>query len=70
MKQRPITNWDDVPVIMDPVYAARLLGLTPTRVREMCRNSEIPCTRFGKLWRICKGDLQSFMEGKAVEKVS
>jgi len=69
MKQKPVTNWDDVPVIIDPVYVARLLGVTPTRVREMCRKEQIPNTKLGKLWRISKEDLRNYMEGKSIEKV-
>lgn len=54
-KQRPITTWKDVPVIMDTAYVAMLLGLTINEVRAMAVRGDFPAVKPGKrAWRFEK----------------
>lgn len=54
-KQRPITTWKDVPVIMDTAYVAMLLGLTINEVRAMAVRGDLPAIKPGKrAWRFEK----------------
>lgn len=46
------TDWDEVPLIMDPVMVSRLIGRTVESVTRMCRNGEIPAVKLGREWRI------------------
>lgn len=57
-KQRPITTWEQVPVVMDTAYVAMLLGLTLNEVRLMASKGELPATKPGKrAWRFEKTSL-------------
>lgn len=47
-KLRPVTAWEQVPVLMDTAYVAMLLGLTQDVVRIMARNGELPAIKPGK----------------------
>lgn len=55
--QRPITNWDDVPVIIDVPYAARLYGINADRACRLCRAGKLPAFKVGKLWRLRREDV-------------
>lgn len=61
-KQRPITTWDQVPVVMDTAYVAMLLGLTLNEVRAMASRGELPATKPGKrAWRFEKTSLMKVL---------
>lgn len=51
---RPITSWEDVPVIFDIPMAARLLGKTPESLTKRCQDGNFPAFKDGKSWRITK----------------
>lgn len=54
-RQRPVTTWDQVPVVMDTAYVAMLLGLSEDEVRTMASRGDIPATKPGKrAWRFEK----------------
>lgn len=54
-----ITNWDDVPVVVDITYVANLLRFSTERVRQLCVSGEIPAVKIGGLWRISKQALMA-----------
>ena len=55
IKKRPITTWDQVPVVMDTKYAAMLLGITPNKVMEFARTGKLPGIKPGRrAWRFEK----------------
>lgn len=58
-----ITNWDDVPVIIDVRYATALLGLSRTTVLKLLQNGDIPAVKFRRQWRIDKENLRKFIKG-------
>lgn len=55
IKKRPITTWEQVPVIIDTKYAAMLLGITPNKVMEFARAGKLPGIKPGnRAWRFEK----------------
>ncbi len=61
MKKRYITNWNDVPVVVDLAYVAIILGVTPETIRNEIKKGNIPATRVGHMWRILKEDLMAYL---------
>ena len=61
MKSRPITNWDQVPIIMDIPMVARILGYHPERIRQLIKLNKIPAYKIGQSWRIEKQDLIDYL---------
>lgn len=61
MKNKNITSWDEVPVIMDIPYAARLLGFTTDVLSRKCQKGEIPAHKIFNKWRIRKDELMQFI---------
>ena len=54
-RQHIITDWNDVPVVMDLAMAARVLGVTERHLASLCREGKMPEARkVGRLWRIRK----------------
>ncbi len=56
-------NWDNVPVIIDPPYVARLLGCSVELIRKNCQSGKIPAFKIGDMWRIRKEDLITYTKG-------
>lgn len=59
---KPVTSWNEVPLILDPPFVARILGRTPDKIRRRCLTGEIPAYKDGKEWRILKDDLIKYIE--------
>lgn len=53
-RQHMITDWDDVPVVMDLTMAARVLGCSVEGVRLWCVAGKLPAAKIGVEWRITK----------------
>ena len=49
-----VTDWDDVPVIIDLPYLARLLGVTYDTAKRLCATGQIEAFKVGKQWRIAR----------------
>ncbi len=57
-----ITDWDQVPVVFDVAMAARILAINYDKVRQMCRNGEIPAYKIGtNSWRINKSEFMEWL---------
>ena len=63
-----ITSWDDVPLIMDLNYVARLIQVTPEALKQRCLKGTFPGYKEGKLWRVSKTDLINHIEDNKVTK--
>ena len=59
---RLTTNWDDVPVVMDLPYAARILALTPETLIKRAKKGEFPAYKEGKVWRVRKDSFIAHIE--------
>lgn len=64
---RPITSWEEVPVIFDIPMAARLLGKTPENITRRCQSGEFPAFKDGKEWRITKEALLKYIHDNGNE---
>jgi len=63
MRQSKVTtNWDDVPVVMDLPYAARILALTPETLIKRAKAGKFPAYKEGKVWRVRKESLTAHLE--------
>lgn len=62
--QKYITNWDDVPVIFDVPFAARLLGFSVDIMTRKCQKGELPAHKVFNQWRIRKDELIQFIQSK------
>ena len=51
-RERPIINWDEVPVIIDVPYVARLLA----------QRGVLPAHKIGKLWRFDKEEIRQYIK--------
>jgi len=67
-RQNLVTDWSSVPVIVDLIYASRIIGVTPSYLRGLCRKKEFPGFKIGNQWRIYKEDLQDFKGSRESEK--
>lgn len=61
-RQRPATNWDEVPVVFDVPYAARLLGFTADTISRKCAKGELPAHKILDKWRFDKEELRKFIQ--------
>ena len=63
------TSWDEVPVLMDLVYAARLVGYSPEYLLVLCkpgRKNRFPAGKIGSQWRVEKGALIQYLKETGV----
>lgn len=64
-KNKFVTSWDDVPVIIDVPYLAHLIGCSYEIARKMCQRGTIKAFKVGDMWRIRKEDVFEYMNGGA-----
>lgn len=57
------TDWNEVPVVIDPAFIARLLQRSVRSVTGMLTAGEIPGKKIGKTWRISRDQFRSWLEG-------
>ena len=56
------TDWDDVPLVIDLPYAARILGVSCTSLRKKSREGKFPAFKVDDSnWRVSKIELQEFI---------
>lgn len=61
IKKRQITDWRDVPIVVDVDFVALVLNCHPESVRRMAAKGEIPAIKVGGVWRINKADLKKYL---------
>lgn len=57
-KVKPITNWDDLPKIMDAVMVANILCCSEDNVRVLARSGILPAYKIGKLVRFDRDEVR------------
>lgn len=62
--QKYETAWERVPVVFDLSYAAALLGVSLDRIRKLAQRGEFPAFKVGKLWRVNKTDMLTYIENQ------
>lgn len=60
-KVKPITNWDDLPIIMDAVLVSMLLGCSEGKVRRMAREGSLPAYKVGREIRFDRDELKTII---------
>lgn len=66
--KRPVTSWDDVPIVMDLPFAARIVGVSLDRLKKRCQMGEFPAYKEGTLWRVEKQKLRDYMDERDVTR--
>jgi len=66
MKQSQIiNNWDQVPVVIDLPFVARILGQSIETLKKRSQRGELPgAFKAGRDWRIAKDALRNYIEGR------
>ena len=60
-----ITDWEQVPIVIDLPFAARILGQSIETLKRRSQRGELPgAFKAGRDWRIAKDALRSFIEGQ------
>ncbi len=62
MKSTAITNWDELPIMLTPIEAAKIFRFDPCYVRKMCKDGELPNFRQGTRIRISKTAVRKYIE--------
>lgn len=65
MDRRPysVYSWNEVPVVIDTVWMARLSGLTETYIRILCRKNKIAAQKIGTEWRADRDKFREWLTG-------
>lgn len=63
-KNKVISNWDLVPIVLDVPYVSMLLGICPETARRYVEQGKIRGTKVGKGWVVLKADLMEFLGAK------
>jgi excisionase family DNA binding protein len=56
------TDWNRVPLIFDLAYAATLLDVSLDRMHKLAQQKRFPAFKVGKLWRVRKDDLLTYID--------
>jgi len=65
-KSQLITNWEQVPVVIDLPFAARILGQSIETLKKRSQRGEMPgAFKAGRDWRIDKDALRKYIEGRS-----
>lgn len=59
--ERPIRNWNEVPLAFDVYFAARLLGMSYDKLRRMIKRGDFPAKKIGGEWRVNKSDVMEIL---------
>lgn len=66
VRQKNITNWDEVPVIIDLPMVMRILGDKSIQsLQKRCRDGKFPAFQHGRTWLVRKEDLIKYINGNA-----
>ena len=60
-----IIKWEEVPVVIDAPYVARILRISEHAVRDKMISGEIPARKVGKVWRVSRDKLREWLEETA-----
>ena len=64
-KAQIITSWEQVPVVIDLPFAARILGQSIETLKKRSQRGELPgAFKAGRDWRVTKDALRRYIEGK------
>ncbi|MBR1433044.1 MAG: helix-turn-helix domain-containing protein [Ruminiclostridium sp.] len=61
-KNKLITSWSQVPVVMDLPMVCVILDVSPEQGRRLCAKGDIKAVKVGGVWRINKCDLMDYLK--------
>ena len=68
MRQKIITSWDEVPIIMDLPMASRIVGQCLETLKSRARRGEFPAYKEGNEWRGAKEQLIKHIEKNRAQR--
>ncbi len=68
-RRKYVTDWNDVPVVIDVAYVANIIGMSYENTRRLIKNGDIPAVKVGLEWRISKEALMAYLGVKTKEAV-
>lgn len=67
---RPVTSWNEVPVVFDIPMAARILGKSADWISRRCQRGELPAFKDGKEWRFEKDAFLDYIQSCKVTPIT
>lgn len=67
-RQRIVTDWADLPVLLDAVLVARILGYSLEYTRRLLVQGKIPAHKMDRDWRISKDAFRAYIESANNQK--
>jgi excisionase family DNA binding protein len=67
-KKMTETSAQELPSVLKPIEAAKLLRVDMRTILSMIARGELPASRIGRVWRIPRSAVQDLMEGKSPRK--
>jgi|LSQX01.3.fsa_nt_gb excisionase family DNA binding protein len=63
-----VTDWNDVPVLLDLPYAARIVGMSAEYIKRLSNAGKFPAVKVGNSWRVNRDDLMVYVGAKKAEQ--
>lgn len=63
-----VTDWADLPVLLDAVLVARILGYSLEYTRRLLVQGKIPAHKMDRDWRISKDAFRAYIESANNQK--
>lgn len=63
-----VTDWADLPVLLDAVLVARILGYSLEYTRRLLVHGKIPAHKMDRDWRISKDAFRAYIESANNQK--
>lgn len=67
-RQRIVTDWADLPVLLDAVLVARILGYSLEYTRRLLVQGKIPAHKMDRDWRISRDAFRAYIESANNQK--
>lgn len=68
MKQRPIVNWDEVPLFMDLPKLSVLFGFSVDCLKKKAQDGTLPAAKIFGEWRVSKEDARNYYESQKLKR--
>ena len=67
-RQRIVTDWAELPVLLDAVLVARILGYSLEYTRRLLVQGKIPAHKMDRDWRISRDAFRAYIESANNQK--
>ena len=59
-----VTDWNTVPVVIDMIYASRIVGQSAEYLKKRAQRGTFPGYKEGNEWRVSKDDLMEHIASR------